>query len=106
MARQAGEPVINFGAETGYQGLYTTFRASLSDPALLNAILLSLTFTINANPASPKFLSYKGETLRWLNERLRRPENATTAATIGAILLLVGVEVGSWSNISNRDIRC
>ncbi|KAI9689920.1 MAG: hypothetical protein M1822_009802 [Bathelium mastoideum] len=92
LARQAGEPVINFSSQTGFQGLRTVFRSSLADPALLNAILLTLTFAVIGNPESAKFLAYKGETLRWVNQQLQDPEIAAAPATIGAILLLVGIE--------------
>lgn len=77
----------------GYQGLHTVFRSSIEDPALLNAILLTLTFAAYGDAGSAKFLAYKGEALRWINRRLEDPKLAVTAATIGAILLLVGIEV-------------
>ena len=76
------------------------FRSGLADPALLNAILLTLTFAVNSNSVDAKVLAYKGETLRWVNKRLQDPENAITSATIGAILLLVGVEVGRYSSLA------
>lgn len=93
LARQAGEPVINFNSKMGFQGLHTVFRSSIADPALFNAILLTLTFAVNNDATSAKFLTYKGETLRWINERLQDPESCAAPATIGAILLLIGVEV-------------
>ena len=95
LARQAGEAVINFNSKMGFQGLHTVYQSNIADPVLLNAILLTLTFAVHSNPTNTKFLTYKGETLRWINERLQDPQRIAVPATIGAILLLIGVEV--WS---------
>ena len=93
VARQAGEPVINFNSYMGFQGLHTVFRSSIANPTLLNAILLTATFAVGGSRESAKFLTYKGETLRLINEDLKHPDKNNTPATIGAILLLVGIEV-------------
>ena len=95
LARQAGEPVVNFNCKTGYQGLHTVFRSGLEDPALVNAILMTLTFAIDGDASGEKFLKYRGEALRWINVRMQDFKHAATAATIGAILLMVGVEVSN-----------
>ncbi|KAL9075795.1 MAG: hypothetical protein Q9157_003896 [Trypethelium eluteriae] len=92
LARQAGEPIINFNSEMGYQGLHTVFRSSIADPALLNAILMALTFAVHNDPMDAKFLSYRGQTLRWVNERLQSTASGVAPATIGAVLFLIGVE--------------
>ena len=64
LARQAGEPVINFNADTAYQTLHIVYRSSIVDPPLLNAMLLTLNFAIYGDPTSTKFLTYKAEALR------------------------------------------
>ena len=96
LARQAGEPVINFNPDMGYQSLHTVFRSSLADPALLNAILLTLTFAVHGDSNCAEFLAYKGEALRCINNQLQNPKQGVTGGLIGAILLLVGVEVRNW----------
>ena len=83
--------MINFSSEFNYQALHIVYRSSLADPALLNAILMALTLAIKGEGS--KFLSYKGETLRWINERLEDRTHAATAATIGAVLFVIGVDV-------------
>ncbi|KAI9708117.1 MAG: hypothetical protein M1820_004321 [Bogoriella megaspora] len=92
VARRVGEPIINFNVKMGYQSLRTVFRSSIVEPGLLNAILLALTFAIEKDVTSAKFLNYQGEALHWINEQLRDHNRALTPATIGAILLLVGVD--------------
>ena len=82
-----------------YQSLHTVFRSSLADPALLNAILLTLTFAVHSDSNSANFLAYKGETLRCINSQLQNLKQAVTGGLIGAILLLVGVEVRDWKPI-------
>ena len=91
-ARQAGEPVVSFDPGEGFRNLHNVFRANLSDPALCNAMLLSLSCAVELNPQHPKVLTYKGETIRWMNERMNSPREAASAGTIGTILLLVGIE--------------
>lgn len=93
MSRQACEPVVNLHGDTGYQSLQLVFRSGVADPALLNSMLMSLALATGGDSTSLKFLRYKGEALRWINERLQDPATAVTAATIGAILLLIAVEV-------------
>ena len=85
--------MINFNPDMAFQSLHIVFRSSLADPALLNALLLTLTFAADRDPTSSRFLAYKGETLRCINSQLQEATHTVNGGIIGAILLLTGVEV-------------
>ena len=77
----------------GFQSLRTVFGSSITDPALLNALLMTLNFAIDRDPANMKYLTYRGNALWHINERLQETSRSVSSATIGAILMLIGVEV-------------
>ncbi|KAF5633829.1 nucleoside diphosphate sugar epimerase [Fusarium tjaetaba] len=98
-ARQAPEPV--FSIEDGFQNFQSVFRSGLVDPALLNAVMLSLAFTANGGIINKECLEYQGQAIHHIRERIIMPDKVVSESTIGAILLLVGVEarLGTTSQV-------
>ncbi|EWZ52457.1 hypothetical protein FOZG_02225 [Fusarium oxysporum Fo47] len=98
-ARQAPEPV--FSVEDDFQNFESVFRSGLVDPALLNAVMLSLAFTANGGVMNKECLIYQGQAIQHIREKISTPEKAVSESTIGAILLLVGVEarLGTTSQV-------
>ncbi|KAM5526269.1 hypothetical protein FOXYSP1_02313, partial [Fusarium oxysporum f. sp. phaseoli] len=98
-ARQAPEPV--FSVEDDFQNFESVFRSGLVDPALLNAVMLSLAFTANGGVMNKECLVYRGQAIQHIREKISTPDKAVSESTIGAILLLVGVEarLGTTSQV-------
>ncbi|KAF5561826.1 nucleoside diphosphate sugar epimerase [Fusarium phyllophilum] len=98
-ARQAPEPV--FSVEDDFQNFKSVFRSGLVDPALLNAVMLSLAFTANGGFINKECLVYRGQAIQHIRERISIPDKVVSESTIGAILLLVGVEarLGTTSQV-------
>ncbi len=76
-----------------FQTFRSVFRTSLNDPALLNAILLTATFAISRGILDQASLQYQTKTIQTVRQRVRNVEDATITSTLGAILLLAGIEV-------------
>jgi hypothetical protein len=55
--------------------------------------MLSLAFTVNGGAINKECLIYRGKAIQYIRERISTPDKAVSESTIGAILLLVGVEV-------------
>lgn len=55
--------------------------------------MLSLAFAVAGGSIDRECLGYRGQTIRRIRERMGSAEEARSVGTIGAILLLVGVEV-------------
>jgi hypothetical protein len=91
-SRQATEPVFSMAEGISFGNFRSVFRTGFEDPALLNALMLSLAFAAGNGSLDSECLAIKTRALRIVGERLSNMETATTGATIGAILLLVGVE--------------
>ncbi|KAF5590983.1 hypothetical protein FPCIR_6246 [Fusarium pseudocircinatum] len=98
-ARQAPEPV--FSVEDNFQNFRSVFRSGLIDPVLLNAVMLSLVFTANGGVINKECLVYRGQAIQHIRERISMPDKVVSESTIGAILLLVGVEarLGTTSQV-------
>ncbi|RKK72119.1 hypothetical protein BFJ69_g10382 [Fusarium oxysporum] len=98
-ARQAPEPV--FSVEDDFQNFESVFRSGLVDSALLNAVMLSLAFTANGGVMNKECLIYRGQAIQHIREKISTPDKAVSESTIGAILLLVGVEarLGTTSQV-------
>lgn len=68
----------------------------MSDPILflatLNFAAVHLDF-VRGQCSNPRTLIHKVETIRLINARLQDPIEALTNTTIGAIIMLAGVEV-------------
>ncbi|KAI0111295.1 hypothetical protein GGR51DRAFT_509619 [Nemania sp. FL0031] len=91
-AWQAPEPVFSVAEEAAFQSFRSVFRTGLVDPALLNAVMLSLAFSVAGGSINRECLGYQGQTISYVRERMGSLCEATSEATIGAILLLAGVE--------------
>lgn len=92
-ARQAPEPVFSVAKELAFQDFHSVFRTGLVDPALLNAVMLSLAFAVNGGNINRECLGFQGQAMRHIRERMSSLDMATSESTIGAILLLAGIEV-------------
>lgn len=72
---------------------HSVIRRSLDDNALLNAFMLTLASSVSSWRFDRRYLTYQSEVLRAIRERIAAPYGATTESTLGAILLVAGVEV-------------
>ncbi|KAL3479278.1 hypothetical protein BJX99DRAFT_268676 [Aspergillus californicus] len=93
-ARQAPEPVFSIVEELAFQNFYSVFRTGFDDPALLNAVMLSFAFAVTGGSLDRECLRYQGQAISYIRERMGvgSLREAISEATIGAILLLAGVE--------------
>ncbi|KAI0447227.1 hypothetical protein F4803DRAFT_575414 [Xylaria telfairii] len=91
-ARQAPEPVFSVSEELAFQSFSSVFRTGLVDPALLSAVMLSLAFAVAGHSINRECLGYQGQAIGYVRERMSSLGEATSESTIGAILLLAGVE--------------
>ncbi|KAI1813790.1 hypothetical protein GGS20DRAFT_577289 [Poronia punctata] len=91
-ARLAPEPVFSVEERLAFQSFHSVFRAAFSDPALLNAVMLTLAFATADGSINQECLRYRGHTLTYIREKLSSSDEVASEAAIGAILLLVGVE--------------
>jgi hypothetical protein len=79
--------------ELAFQNFRSVFRTGLVDPALLNAVMLSLAFAVTGGSIDRECLRYQGQAISYIREKMSSLDEATSESTIGAILLLAGVEV-------------
>ncbi|KAL4861338.1 hypothetical protein BDV12DRAFT_69636 [Aspergillus spectabilis] len=91
-ARQAPEPVFSIAEELAFQNFHSVFRTGFDDPALLNAVMLSLAFAVTGGSIDQECLRYQSQAISYIRERMSSLGEATSESTIGAILLLAGVE--------------
>ncbi|KAK8137616.1 hypothetical protein PG984_003109 [Apiospora sp. TS-2023a] len=93
-ARCASEPVFTIAREQtrDFQNFRRVFRTGFVDPALLNAVMLSLAVAAANGRIDGECLGYRGKAISYIRERVGSRNEATTESTIGAILLLAGVE--------------
>ena len=92
-ARHAPEPVFSVAEELDFHNFRSVFRAGLVDPTLQNAVMFSLAFAASGGVVNQECLVYRGRTIHYIRERMTSLDKAVSEPTIGAILLLVGVEV-------------
>jgi hypothetical protein len=69
------------------------FEAGLDDPALLNAVMLTFAFAATEGSINRECLGYQSKAISHIRKRMSSLDRATLITTIGAILLLAGVEV-------------
>ncbi|KAL4786414.1 hypothetical protein BJX76DRAFT_321277 [Aspergillus varians] len=91
-ARQAPEPVFSIAEELAFQNFQSVFRTGFDDPALLNAVMLSLALAVTGGSIDRECLRYQGQAISYIRQRMNHLGEAITETTIGAILLLAGVE--------------
>ncbi|CAI7564717.1 unnamed protein product [Penicillium viridicatum] len=87
------EPVFSVADELVLQNFRSVLRKGLDDNALLSAVMLTFLFTVTAGMTSRECLEYQNKALSSIRQRMSSPDKAATESTIGAILLLAGVEV-------------
>jgi hypothetical protein len=92
-ARQAPEPVFSIAEELAFQNFRAVFRTGLVDPALLNAVMLSLSLAVTGGTVDQECLGYQGKAIHYIRQKMSSLDEATSESNIGAILLLAGVEV-------------
>jgi len=84
--------------------LVQDLRIGLNDPALMNALMLTLAFAANGGDTNAECLAYKGKAITHINQKIRYPEVTATDSTILAILLLVGIE--ARLSIPSDSVSC
>ena len=94
-AKQAAEPVFSVSDELVLQNFRSVLRNGLDDHALLSAFMLTFTFAVTASNIDRDYLEYQTMSLSSIRERLHHPGGATSESTLGAIVLLAGIEVCS-----------
>lgn len=92
-ARQSTEPVVNITDDIAFQNFRSVFRCGLEDPALLNGIMLSLAFAASGGEMTKECLEYATRAIGFVGKTIGNAELATADATVGAILLLAGIDV-------------
>lgn len=101
-ARQAAEPVFSVADELAFHSFREVFQTGLDDPALLNAVMLTFAFAATEGTIDRECLGYQSEAMGYIRERMSSLDRATSASTIGAILLLAGVEVSIFSFCTSK----
>lgn len=96
-ARQATEPVFSVADDVVFQGFHSVFRTGLEDPALLAALMLTFTLATTGGSINREFIDYQNLAMHSIRQTLSSPNRTTSATTLGAILLLAGVEVSEPS---------
>lgn len=102
-ARKASEPVFSITEELAFQNFHTVFRTGLTDPALSNAVMFSLLFAVTEGNLDLECLKYKVCVIGCIRDKVAYIKGAVSESTIGAILLLVGVEVSNYSGFSLQE---
>jgi hypothetical protein len=55
--------------------------------------MLTFAFAVTASSIDREYLAYQSEALSSIRQRMNSPDRATSESTLGAILLLAGIEV-------------
>lgn len=66
--------------------------------------MLTFTFAATAGSMDEECLRYQGEALSSIRQRMSSPDRATTESTLGAILLLAGIEVRLIFSLISTDL--
>ena len=90
--------------ELAFQNFRSVFRTGLVDPALLNAIMLSFVFAVTGGRINRECLGYQSQAIGYIRERMSSLDEATSESTIGAILLLAGVEVSKPCSLDSPGV--
>lgn len=95
-AQQAVEPIFSISDPYSFHNIHDAYRHGFADPAFVNAIVCAVSF-VEHEKLTPQVLFHQGEAMRHINKQLG--SLLSLDCTVGAILLLVGVEVGSLMNL-------
>jgi hypothetical protein len=90
-AQQAVEPVFSISDPYSFQSVDVAFKNGFADPAFSNATMCAILFAENSHTFTPDVLHYQGQAIQHINKHLKA--SSYLDSTIGAILLLVGIEV-------------
>ncbi|KAJ5880751.1 N-ethylmaleimide reductase [Penicillium subrubescens] len=88
----AGNAVLSVLDELVLQNFRPILRTGPDDDVLLNAIMLTFSFSIAAGHLNRQCLEYQSAALSSVRKRINSPNKSTMESTMGAILLLAGVE--------------
>ena len=102
--RQAPEPVFSVAKPLAFQSVQAVFREGLVDPTLVNAVMLALVSAVAGSKIERERLGYQYKAIAGIRERMDRVDEATSETTIGAILLLAGIEV-SFADASKGIVK-
>ncbi|KAI1296118.1 hypothetical protein F5Y03DRAFT_370899 [Xylaria venustula] len=91
-ARHSLEPVFNIADGITFQSFQSVFKTGLVDPALLSAVMYSLAFAAAGGDTNRECLGYQSHTFCYVRAKMNSLSAAASESTIGAILLLAGVE--------------
>ncbi|KAI4596318.1 hypothetical protein KJ359_005447 [Pestalotiopsis sp. 9143b] len=91
-ARCAAEPVFSVAHPVLFQDFGSVFRTDIDDPALLNAVKLTFALAVTGGNMDNECIGYQNQTLAAVRRRMSSPDTALSLPTLGAILLLAGVE--------------
>ena len=114
--QQTVKPVFSVSDELVLLNFRSVLRKGYDDHALLSAFMLTFTFSAAAGRINRECLKYQNEALSSIRQRMNSLDRSVSESTLGAILLLAGIEVRITSlfNVSNlvvirlltADIRC
>jgi hypothetical protein len=90
-AQQAVEPVFSISDPYSFHNVYDVYRNGFADPAFVNATVSVLMFAEHDYKLSSGVLFHQGQAMRYISQQLG--DFTSIDCTIGAILLLVGIEV-------------
>ncbi len=85
--------MFSIADQVAFQDFGSVFRTDLDDPALLNAVMLTFAFAVTGGNIDQECLRYQNQAMSTIRERMSSPETALSLPTLGAILLLAGIEV-------------
>lgn len=95
MNKQVTEPLFSVSDELVLKNIQSILRKGLDDRALLSAVMLTFAFAVTSGCIDGECLRYQNEALSSIRQSLSTAETCNTHAesTLGAILLLAGIEV-------------
>ena len=96
-AIQATEPVFSVRDSVVFQTFHSVFRTGLEHTALVNAVMLTFTFAaLGGDHLDQETMGYQSKAMSSIRENVALVHDISALEvmpTIGAILLLIGVEV-------------
>ncbi|KAJ3525227.1 hypothetical protein NM208_g11729 [Fusarium decemcellulare] len=91
-AQQATGPIFDVSDELVLQNFRSVLRKGRDDDALLSAIMVTFAFAVTSGSIGREFLGYQSEALSSIRRRISSPTMVPSESTLGAILLLAGIE--------------
>lgn len=91
-AQELRDPVLSLSDELVFQNFNLVLRKALDDNALLNSVMLTYVFVATSS-LNGDCLAYQNEALGSIRKSINIIDRATSESTLGAILLLAGIEV-------------